>query len=121
MPPEGHAAGHHARAVARTHWTRERVLLVDASGSSCFYVIYVSYLYLKSFLLLGYATWMYDRELHMLDSRALFFGHEPRPVIHDLLGEDSWSRTFSSLPAVYLMVPLAVTAWLVWSRNMSYG
>ena len=102
-----------------THWNRERLTLV-ALGIVCFYVVYVSYRNLKSFLPFVRDT-MYDRELHMLD-HALLFGHDPAIALHSLLGE-SWAAW--PLSYVYLwflpLVPLAVTAWLVWSRNMSYG
>ena len=53
-------------------------------GIVCFYVTYVSYRNLKSFLPLV-SDRMYDRELHMLD-QVLFFGHDPGDVLHDLLG-----------------------------------
>ena len=103
----------------RTHWNRERLTLV-ALGIICFYVVYVSYRNLKSFLPFVRDT-MYDRELHMLD-HMLLFGHDPANVLHGLLGE-SWAAW--PLSYVYLwflpLVPLAVTAWLVWSRNLSYG
>ena len=102
-----------------THWNRERLTLV-ALGIVCFYVVYVSYRNLKSFLPFVRDT-MYDRELHMLD-HALLFGHDPAIALHSLLGE-SWAAW--PLSYVYLwflpLVPLAVTAWLVWSRNLSYG
>src|SRR3954468_6514398 len=107
------------RERLRTHWNRERLTLV-ALGIICFYIVYVSYRNLKSFLPFVRDT-TYDRELHLLD-RALLFGHDPAIVLHTVLGEGfmAWPLSF-----VYLwfmpLVPLAVTAWLVWSRNMSYG
>ena len=74
----------HARgARLRAHWTKDRVILVVV-GIVCFYVIYVTYRNLKSFLPLV-SSRHYDRELHMLD-RVLFFGHEPSTIIHALLG-----------------------------------
>ena len=103
----------------RTHWDRERRLLVGL-GVACFYVVYVSYRNLKSFLPFVRDV-KYDRELHMLD-RALLFGHDPATVLHTVLGDGwvAWPLSF-----VYLwflpLVPLAVTAWIVWSRNISYG
>ena len=74
------------------HWSRERLLLVIL-GIACFYVIYVSYRNLKSFLPLV-SDRMYDRELHMLD-RVLFFGHDPALVLHDILGDQRRGRTCS--------------------------
>lgn len=103
----------------RTHWNRERRTLV-ALGVICFYVVYVSYRNLKSFLP-AVRSVKYDRELHMLD-RALLFGHDPAVVLHGLLGEGAVAWPLSYVYLWFLpLVPLAVTAWLVWSRNISYG
>jgi hypothetical protein len=103
----------------RAHWNRERFTLV-ALGIICFYVVYVSYRNLKSFLPFINET-MYDRELHLLD-RALFFGHEPATVLHGMLGTVLTAYVLSYIYLAFLpMVPLGVTAWLVWSRNLSFG
>ena len=104
-----------------THWNRERITLV-VMGLVCFYITYVSYRNLKSFLPVVMGVKKYDRELHLLD-QALFFGHEPalrpaRPCSAPASSPTS-SRT------IYLwflpLVPLVLTAWLIWSRNISYG
>ena len=103
----------------RTHWNRERLTLVTL-GIICFYVVYVSYRNLKSFLPF-IITDKYDRELYLLD-RALFFGHEPATVFHSLLGTTLSAHVLSYVYLWFLpMVPLGVTAWVVWSRNMSIG
>lgn len=103
----------------RTHWNRERLTLV-ALGVICFYVVYVSYRNLKSFLPFVREV-KYDRELHYLD-RALLFGHDPAHVLHGILGEGFMAWPLSYVYLWFLpLVPLAVTAWLVWSRNLSYG
>jgi hypothetical protein len=103
----------------RTHWNKERRTLV-ALGIICFYVVYVSYRNLKSFLPFVRDV-EYDRELHMLD-RALLFGHDPAHLLHGILGEGFMAWPLSYVYLWFLpLVPLAVTAWLVWSRNMSYG
>ena len=103
----------------RTHWNRERITLV-ALGIICFYVIYVSYRNLKSFLPFVIET-KYDRELHLLD-RALFFGHEPATVLHTCSAPAS-RRTCcpTSTCGSCRWCRWCVTAWLVWSRNLSYG
>ena len=104
----------------RGHWTRERMTLV-LMGVVCFYVTYVSYRNLKSFLPFVLSDHKYDRELHLLD-RMILFGHDPGVLMHDLLGTGitAWVLSF-----VYLwflpLVPLALTAWLVWSRNLTFG
>lgn len=107
------------RERLRTHWNRERVTLV-ALGIVCFYVTYVSYRNLKSFLPEVHGA-MYDRELHLLD-KMLFFGHEPAVVLQTVLGTTVMAHLLSYIYLWFLpMVPLGVTAWLVWSRNLSYG
>jgi hypothetical protein len=111
-----------ATLLIREHWTRERITLV-VLGLICFYVTYVSYRNLKNFLPFVRAgkTRQGDFELHKFD-QWLLFGHDPALILHTLLG-----TTFSAhvLSYVYLwflpMVPLVVTAWLVWARNLSYG
>ncbi|WP_307816457.1 phosphatase PAP2 family protein [Nocardioides limicola] len=104
----------------RTHWTRDRIVLV-VLGLVCFYLTYVSYRNLKSFLPAVMGPKKYDKELHEIDI-WLFFGHEPAVVLHDLLGTTFTAHVLSSIYLWYLpMVGIAVAAWLVWSRNISFG
>jgi len=104
----------------RDHWTRERMILV-AMGLVCFYITYVSYRNLKSFLPFIMGEEKYDRELHLMD-RALFLGHEPAIVLHDILGTGPIAHVLSSVYLWFLpLVPLALAAWLVWSRNITFG
>ncbi|CAB4723273.1 unannotated protein [freshwater metagenome] len=118
------------RERLRTHWGRERMTLVSL-GIIGFYIVYVSYRNLKSFLPFvrpdprapagEIKALSFDRELHLLD-RALFFGHDPAVVLHEALGTNISAHFLSYIYLWFLpLVPLAVTAWLVWSRNMSYG
>jgi hypothetical protein len=103
----------------KAHWNRDRMVLV-ALGIVSFYVVYVSYRNLKSFLPFINEN-EYDRELHLLD-KALFFGHEPATVLHTILGTDFAAHGLSYVYLWFLpMVPLGVTGWLVWSRNLSFG
>ncbi len=108
------------RERLRTHWTRERLTLVFL-GVVCFYITYVSYRNLKSFLPFVIDI-KYDRELHMID-RTLFFGTEPAIVIHAMFTQ-TWVVA-NVLSTIYLwflpLVPLALTGWLIWSRNISFG
>lgn len=110
----------------RTHWTRERLTLV-LLGVAGFYVTYVGYRNLKSYLpYVRHGTngkpLLYDGDLHKLD-RVLFFGHDPSNVLGAMLG------THGPLPYVlswvYLfflpLVPIVVCLWVVWSRNISFG
>ena len=102
-----------------THWNRERWTLVTM-GIVCFYVVYVTYRNIKSYLPFVIET-KYDRELHLLD-HALLFGHDPATILHSVLGTGIAAHVLSYVYLWFLpMVPLVVTAWLVWARNLSYG
>jgi PAP2 superfamily protein len=107
------------RLRLRTHWNKERIILV-ASGITSFYVVYVTYRNIKSFLPFVIET-KYDRELHLLD-HALLFGHDPATILHSALGTGFAAYGLSFVYLWFLpMVPLVVTAWVVWARNLSYG
>lgn len=108
------------RERIRTHWDKERITLV-VLGLVCFYVTYVCYRNLKSFLPFIMGEDKYDRDLHLID-RALFFGHEPATVLHDVFGTGISAHFLSTIYLWFLpLVPLALAAWLVWSRNITVG
>jgi hypothetical protein len=107
-------------ARVRTHWTRERLTLV-VLGLVCFYTTYVSYRNLKSYLPFVMGETKYDRTLHLVD-RLLMFGNEPGIVLHNLLGTGISAHVLSYFYLWFLpLVPLALTAWLIWSKNITYG
>jgi hypothetical protein len=109
------------RERVRTHWTKDRMILV-VSGILSFYVTYVSYRNLKSQLpfILGH-DYKFDRPLFSLD-KAVFLGHEPAIVLHNLLGDGISAEFLSSVYLWFLpLVPLALAVWLVWSRNLGFG
>jgi len=107
-------------ARVRTHWTRERWTLVIL-GLVCFYITYVSYRNLKSYLPFVMGETKYDRTLHLVD-RMLMFGHEPGLVLHDVLGTGISAHVLSYVYLWFLpLVPLALTGWLIWSKNITYG
>jgi hypothetical protein len=111
-----------ARLLIREHWTRERITLV-VLGLVCFYVTYVSYRNLKNFLpfVRGGQTRQGDYELHKFD-QWLMFGNDPAIVLHNLLGTSVSAHALSWVYLIFLpMVPISVTIWLVWSRNVSFG
>lgn len=104
----------------RNHWDRERLTLVMA-GVLSFYMVYVSYRNLKSWLPKLFPDEKYDHELHLLD-RALFFGHEPGDVFHTVLGTGWVAWPLSLIYLWFLpLVPVAVVAWIVWSPNIRFG
>ncbi|MGL5810375.1 MAG: phosphatase PAP2 family protein [Nocardioides sp.] len=104
----------------RTHWTRDRLMLVSV-GLVSFYVTYVSYRNLKSFLPLVLGLDKYDRALHLMD-QWLFFGVEPATVVHAVFGTTISAHVLSAIYLWFLpLVPLTLLAWLVWAREISYG
>ena len=104
----------------RTHWNRERWTLV-VMGLVCFYLTYVSYRNLKSYLPFVMGETKYDRTLHLVD-RMLMFGHEPALVLHSALGTGISAHVLSYVYLWFLpLVPLALTGWLIWSKNITYG
>jgi hypothetical protein len=113
-----------ATLIVREHWTRDRIQLVIV-GLVCFYATYVSYRNLKNFLPFirsqdGDPT-TYDNTLHKMD-QFLMFGHDPATVTHNLLGTGPAAYVLSWVYLIFLpLVPVAVIAWVVWSRNVSFG
>ena len=112
-----------ARLLIREHWTLERIQLV-VIGLVCFYVTYVSYRNLKNFLpfVRGISSRNQgDYELHRFD-KWLLFGNDPAILLHDLLGTSISAHVLSFFYLIFLpIVPISVTIWLVWSRNVSFG
>jgi hypothetical protein len=86
-------------------------------------VTYVSYRNLKNFLpfIRGGKTRQGDYELHKFD-HWLLLGNDPSLLLHDLLGTTVTAHVLSWVYLIFLpMVPISVTIWLVWSRNVSFG
>lgn len=108
-----------ARNLVQEHWTRDRITLV-VIGLASFYVTYVGYRNLKG-VLPFVRDGVNDPMLHRID-RVLAFGHEPAILLHQLLGEGIAAHVLSFIYLIFLpFVPLSLTAWLVWSRNISFG
>src|SRR5690348_1309937 len=103
----------------RTHWTRDRVVLVVV-GALAFYATYVSYRNLKNFLPFVRPE-RFDYAMHHLD-RWLLFGHDPALLLQNLLGVGVSAHFLSWIYLLFLpMVPMTVIAWAVWSRNVGFG
>jgi hypothetical protein len=105
--------------VVRERWTQARVSLV-VIGLGSFYLTYVGYRNLKSFL-----PWIrdhtYDTQLAALD-RVLAFGYEPATILQGIFGTGIAAHVLSVFYVGYLMfVPMSLAAWLVWSRNVAGG
>lgn len=101
----------------RWSWARLRVVVI---GLGCFYLSYVSYRNIKSFLP-AVTEPVYDDFLAATD-RLLLFGHRPADVLHDLLGVGVSAHVLSWVYVSYLLfVPVSLAAALVWTTNVRRG
>ena len=108
-----------ARVIIRERWTWARVRLV-VIGLGCFYLSYVSYRNIKSFLPFVNSN-LHDDLLGDLD-RWMLFGNRPAVVLHDLLGVGFSAHLLSSVYVFYLLfVPISLAVALVWSRDVRKG
>jgi membrane-associated phospholipid phosphatase len=107
------------RAVVGERWSWRRAGLVFV-GLMSFYLTYVAYRNLKSFLPFvrdGRA----DAALLDLDA-AMAFGSDPAQVLHALLGTGISAHVLSIGYVFFLVfVPLSLGAALVWTRDLRRG
>lgn len=107
------------REVARERLSPRRLSVV-AAGLGAFYVSYVAYRNLKSFLPFVDED-LYDRWLVGSD---LWFtgGTQPGDLLHDLLGTGVSADLLSFTYMIFLpFVPASLAAALVWSDDLSRG
>ena len=102
-------------ATFRDRWSRRRLAAV-ALGLLSFYVTYLSYRNLKGFL--PFLTDQdYDPDLLSLD-RTFFLGHDPGPLLHDMLGTGIAAQLLSTVYLFFLaFVPISLGAALIASVN----
>jgi CDP-diacylglycerol--glycerol-3-phosphate 3-phosphatidyltransferase len=102
-------------AVARARWNRRRVGAV-ALGFLSFYVTYLSYRNLKGFL--PFLTDQdFDPDLLSLD-HTIFLGHDPGPLLHQLLGTGVAAHLLSGVYLFFLaFVPISLATALIASSN----
>ena len=112
-------AGAAIRAVVRERWSR-RSFVLALVGLVSFYLTYVSYRNLKSFLpVLRDGT--LDGALLDLEP-GLLFGEEGSMFLHDLLGTGMAAHVLSSVYVFFLVfVPISLGAALVWTRDLARG
>lgn len=107
------------RMIVREEWTWGRVGNI-ATGLVSFYICYVSYRNLKSYLPLIHDR-LYDHDLLQLD-HFLMFGNNPAPVLHDWMGTGFVAQILATSYLAYLpLIPLTLGLVLTWSRNVSLG
>jgi hypothetical protein len=108
------------RTIVRDEWTLKRVGYA-ATGMVSFYICYVSYRNLKSYLPLIGGDTVHDRALLELD-HFLFFGNNPAEVLHSVLGTTVAAQVLAVLYVLYLpVVPITVAAVLVLHRDVTVG
>jgi membrane-associated phospholipid phosphatase len=106
------------RAVAHQRWSPKRVVAVLGT-IVCFYLTYLCYRNVKSYLPLARDE-LYDDELLRLESRV--FGDHPARLLHDLLGTGVSAHVLSLVYVLFLsFVPLSIAVALVWSSDLRSG
>lgn len=105
--------------VVAERWPLQRLLIVLIALAS-FYVTYVGYRNLKSFLPVARAQ---SEDLALKSSdQMLAFGVNPAVFLHDLLGTGVSAHVLSFVYTSFLFfVPISLAAALVWSKNVSLG
>ena len=107
-------------AVRREHWTLHRWLAVTGAIVA-FYVTYLAYRNLKSMVPLLRPGDLFDAQLADVD-RALFLGHDPAALLHDVVGTGLATHVFSGAYMLFfLFIPGTLAVALVFSRNLSTG
>lgn len=106
------AAGH---AVLRERWTSHQVRFMLV-GLVAWYVTYATFRNLKNAVPFVNDT-LWDDTFAKLDS-TLWFGHDPAATLHHLFGQGFGAEVFSLVYVAWIvLVPLALTWALVWTRN----
>jgi membrane-associated phospholipid phosphatase len=107
------------REVVNERWTVGRAAVV-VIGLVSFYVTYVAYRNLKSFLPM-LTDGLHDRTLLELE-RVAALGSDPATILHQVLGTGVAAEVLSLVYLFFLaFVPISLGAALVWSRDLHRG
>jgi hypothetical protein len=108
------------RRVRRERWTAGRGVAV-ATALVSFYGTYLAYRNLKSVVPLIRPGDLFDRQLEDID-RAMFFGHDPAVLLHDVLGTGVATEVLSlGYGLFFVFIPGTLALALVFSRNLQAG
>lgn len=111
--------GRSVLAVVHERWPMEHVRFA-VIGLGSWYLTYVAFRNLKSFVPFVNPG-LYDDQLDRID-RALFLGHDPADVLHNLLGTGFAAHFMSFIYIAWIVfVPASLAAALIFSRNVSGG
>jgi len=106
-------------AVFRERWLGRRGLVVVACLVS-FYVTYLSYRNLKSYVPFVNGE-IHDHGLLAFE-RGIFFGNDPATLLHALLGTGPIAHVLSFVYIAFLtFVPLSLAAALIWANRLGPG
>ncbi len=107
------------REIMRERWTRTHCLFA-LGGVGAWYLTYATFRNLKSFVpFVNSHNW--DTELRHID-QALWFGHDPAVVLHNLFGTGWAAHFFSGVYFVWIgLVPISIAIALVWTRRTTAG
>ena len=107
------------REVAAERWPRSHWMFA-LSGMAAWYLTYATFRNLKSFVPFVNLN-NYDAELNSID-KAIFFGHEPADLMHDLLGTGVAAQVMSAVYLVWIfLVPVSIAVALVYTRATRAG
>jgi hypothetical protein len=111
---------HTVLEIMRAEWSWGRVVNI-MTGLVGFYICYVSYRNIKSYLPLLREDVLYDHDMLQLD-HFLMFGNNPAPILHQLLGTTVTAEVLATAYLSYLpLIPITLGLVLTWSRNASLG
>lgn len=111
---------HNIVRVIRHDWSWIRVANI-ATGLLTFYVCYVSYRNMKSYLPVIRNNVLYDTDLLRMD-HFLFLGHYPGDILHSILGTTVSAQILAFFYVSYLMlIPILLGGFLVLSKDYLSG
>jgi len=107
------------RAVMRERWPAAHWAFA-LSGLAAWYLCYATFRNVKSMAPFVNHR-LYDDRLADID-RAIWAGHDPATVLHDLFGTGVAAHLFSTAYIVWIaLVPVSIAVALVWTRHTSAG
>ncbi len=104
-------------AKLRQRWPLDRAILV-LTGVLAYHIVYVCYRNLKSWV-----AFKHPQDDHLLSlDKALFAGHSPAVLLHDLLGEHIAAHVLTIIYQSFgFLVPLSFVAALVFANKIREG
>lgn len=103
------------RRVLHERWTSKQVRFMFV-GLVAWYVTYATFRNLKNAVPFVNSS-LWDATFAKVD-RTLWFGHDPAATLHHLFGTGVAAEVFSLIYVAWIvLVPLALTWALVWTRN----